>query len=134
MATHSTGHLDEGALLATPTGEISRLGSRSLVLGGIGLALAALGFVAARETFMQSYLLAYIFWMGITLGSLGVLMISHLSGGAWGLVGRRVWEAATRNLPLMAILFLPIALNLQSLYVWARPEAANDHVIHEKAA
>jgi hypothetical protein len=102
-------------------------------MGGIGLVLAALGFVTARETFLQSYLIAYIFWIGITLGSLGVLMISHLSGGAWGLVSRRVWEASAKNIPLMAILFLPIALNLETLYSWARPEAAEDHLIHLKA-
>ena len=76
----------------------------------------------------------YLFWMGITLGSLGVLMVHHLSGGAWGMAGRRVWEAATKNLPLMAVLFVPIALNLQTLYSWARPEAAEDHLIHLKHA
>jgi hypothetical protein len=133
MATRH-GSLDEAALLAQPTAEIGRLGSRSLVIGAIGLVAAVVGFLAARETFLQSYLIAYVFWMGITLGSLGVLMISHLSGGAWGLVGRRIWEASMRNLPLMAILFLPIAFNLETLYLWARPEAASDHVLHLKAA
>ena len=134
MATHSTDHFDEAALLARPTDEIGRIGSRSLVFGGVGLALTALGFFVSRDTFLQSYLIAYIFWIGITIGSLGVLMVHHLSGGAWGMVGRRVWEAATKNIPLMALLFIPIALNLEPLYLWARPEAAADHLIHEKAA
>jgi hypothetical protein len=134
MATHSVGHVDEAALMARPTAEIGQLRSRSLMFGGAGLVLAAIGFAVARETFLQSYLIAYVFWMGITLGSLGVLMISHLSGGAWGLVARRVWEASAKNVPLMAVLFLPIALNLETLYVWARPEAADDHLIHLKHA
>jgi hypothetical protein len=134
MATHSTGQFDDAVLLAKPTAEIGRLGSRSVVIGLIGLALTAFGFFTERDTFLQSYLIGYIFWMGITLGSLGILMIQHLSGGAWGLVGRRVWEAATRNLGLMAVLFIPIALNLPTLYIWARPEAASDPVIHEKMA
>jgi hypothetical protein len=134
MATHSTESFDEAALMERPTADIGRLGSRSWVFGGVGLALVALGFVTSKETFLQSYLIAYIFWMGITVGSLGVLMISYLSGGAWGLVARRVWEASTKNLPLMAVLFLPIALNLETLFVWARPEAAADHLIHLKAA
>jgi hypothetical protein len=133
MATHSTGHIDDAALMVRPTAELSRLGSRSFVLGGIGLALTALGFLIARDTFLQSYLIAYIFWTGITVGSLAVLMIHHLSGGAWGMVGRRVWEAATKNLPLMLLLFVPIALNLPSLYAWARPEAATDPIIQSKA-
>ena len=62
-------------------------------------------------------------------------MVQYLSGGAWGLFARRVFEASTRNLPLMAVLFLPIALILPVLYEWARPEAATIHeIIQEKAA
>ncbi|MCC7042466.1 MAG: hypothetical protein IT183_01260 [Acidobacteria bacterium] len=134
MATHSTDHFDEAALMVRPTEQIGQLGSKSLLLGGAGVLLAAVGFFVARETFIQSYLIGYIFWVSLTLGALGVLMVHHLSGGAWGMAGRRVWEAATRTLPLMAVLFLPIAFNLEALYSWARPEAADDHVIHLKAA
>ena len=128
------GHLDEAALMARPTAEIGRLGSRSMVLGGLGFAMTIAGFLMARETFLQSYLIAYIFWIGITLGSLAVLMVQYLSGGAWGLVARRILEAATRTWPLMALLFVPIAMNLPSLYVWARPEAAADKMIAAKMA
>jgi hypothetical protein len=134
MATHSTDHFDEAALMARPTGQIGQLGSRSLVLGGVGVLLAAVGFFVSRETFLQSYLIGYMFWISLTLGSLGVLMVHHLSGGAWGMAGRRIWEAGTRTLPLMAVLFLPLAFNLETLYSWARPEAAEDHVIHLKHA
>jgi hypothetical protein len=134
MATHSTDHFDEAALMARPTGQIAQLGSRSLVFGGVGVLLTAVGFFVARETFLQSYLIGYIFWICLTLGSLGLLMVHHLSGGAWGMAGRRIWEAATRTLPLMAVLFLPLAFNLETLYSWARPEAAEDHLIHLKAA
>src|SRR6187549_251258 len=134
MATHSTGHLDDAALMVRPQAELSRLGNKALVPGGIGIALAAVGFLTARDTFLQSYLIAYIFWTGLTVGSLAVLRIDHLSGGAWGMVGRRVWEAATKNLPLMAVLFLPIALNLPTLSKWAMPGAADDPIIQTKAA
>ncbi len=127
-------HLDEAALFARPTEHLGRLRSRALTIGGVGLVLALVGFVTSREVFWQSYLIGYVFWMGITIGSLAVLMLQHLSGGAWGLVSRRVLEASTRNLPLMALLFLPIAFNLPALYAWARPEAAEDHLIHAKAA
>ncbi|MEO7191861.1 MAG: hypothetical protein ABI051_12470 [Vicinamibacterales bacterium] len=133
MATHS-GSFDEATLMARPTTELSRLGSRSLIAGLVGLVLTVVGFVTSRDTFLQSYLIAFIFWMGLTIGPLAVLMIHHLSGGAWGMPGRRIWEAATRNLPLMALLFIPIALNLPSLYKWAQPGAAADPIIHEKAA
>ena len=127
--------LNEATLMMRPTAEISRMGTRAIGLGAIGLALGVIGFLtdeSARHVFLQSYLIAFVFWFGITLGSLGVLMIQHLSGGAWGLVSRRVLEAATRNLPLMLILFIPIALQLPTLYEWARPEAAADHILQMK--
>ena len=125
-------HLDETALMARPTDEIGRLGTRSLVAGAVGVVLALAGLLLAPETFLQSYLIGYVFWLSLTLGSLGILMVHHLSGGAWGMVGRRIWEAATRTLPLMIVLFLPIAFNLETLYSWARPEAADDYVIRLK--
>jgi hypothetical protein len=134
MATHSTDHFDEAGLMARPTEQIGRLGSRSLLVGGVGVLLAAVGFVLERETFLQSYLIGYIFWISLTLGSLGLLMVHHLSGGAWGMAGRRIWEAGTRTLPVMALLFLPLAFNLETLYSWARPEAAEDHLLHLKHA
>ena len=128
------GSLDDGALLAVPTAEIGRLGGKAQLLGIAGVVLSTVGFFVVGEAFWQSYLIAYIFWIAITLGSLAVLMIQYLSGGAWGLVSRRILEAATRTLPLMAVLFIPIWLKLPVLYKWARPEAAEDHIIHDKAA
>ena len=56
--------------------------------------------------------MAYIFWVGIALGSLAILMVIHLTGGAWGLVIRRPLEAATRTIPFMAILFIPIVIGM----------------------
>ena len=128
--------VNEAALMTRPTAEIGRMGTRAMVFGAVGVALGVIGFLtdeSARHVFLQSYLIAYIFWLGITLGSLGVLMVQHLSGGAWGLVARRVLEASTRNLPLMLVLFVPIAFQLPALYSWARPDAAADHIIQRKA-
>ena len=129
--------LNEATLTARPTTEIARIRSRAFVFAAIGALVGIIAFVAdpnASSVLMQSYLIGYIFWLGITLGSLAVLMIQHLTGGAWGIVSRRVLEASTRNIPLMALLFLPIAFNLESLYEWARPGADANHFIHEKAA
>jgi hypothetical protein len=129
------GQLNEAALLAErPTADLARLRSRALLLGAVGLAGAAAGyFVETRSLFFQSYLIAYIFWIGVTLGSLALLMVQYLSGGAWGLFARRVFEASTRTLPLMLVLFVPIAMNLTTLFPWSRPEAATDPVIQDKA-
>ncbi len=58
--------------------------------------------------FFRSYLIAYMFWLGIPLGCLGIVMIHHLVGGTWGFVIQRSLESATRTFPIMAVLFLPL--------------------------
>ena len=122
-------------LKARPVADLSRLRTRGMVFGALGLAATLAGYVMVdRLQFMQSYLIAFMFWIGLSLGSLVLLMVQHLSGGAWGLVARRVFEASARTLPLMVLLFLPIAFNLDVLYLWARPEAANDAILQTKHA
>ena len=138
MATHPPGIADEAALTARPSEAMARMGTRALLVGGAGLLLSGLGFVTAPGVFWQSYLIAYVFLMGITLGPLAVLMIQHLTGGAWTMISRRVLEAATRNLPLMALLFLPLAFKVSDLYAWAQPIETLDettaHAVHLKHA
>jgi hypothetical protein len=109
---------------------VLRLQRAALAAGVIGLGLCAAGAFASPAQFLRSYLVAYLFWFGIALGCLAILMIHHIAGGAWGAVIRRVLESGTRTLPLMLVLFLPLALGLGSLYEWARPEAvAHDAVL-----
>src|SRR5207249_11629188 len=72
--------------------------------------------------FFRSYLLAYTYWLGIALGSLAIVLVYNLTGGAWGAVLRRPFESCTRTLPLLALLFLPLLLGLSELYPWASPE------------
>ena len=106
----------------------------ALGVGVAGLALCAVGFAAGREQFFKSYLLAYVFWVGVSLGSLALMMVGHLSGGAWAVVIRRVNEASSRVLPFMAILFVPIAFGVHELYIWANPDiVAHDAVLQHKA-
>ena len=122
----------ESSYTAPP--RVATLQRLALVVGVAGLALCALGFAANRAHFFKAYLLAYVFWIGIALGSLAISMVHHLSGGAWGVVIRRVLEAASRTLPFMALLFLPIALGIHELYLWASPEAvAKDAILQHKA-
>jgi len=123
----------EALLRERPTADIAKLRSRGVMLGAVGLVGAAAGYLTQEHSlFWQSYLIGYIFWLGITLGSLALLMVQYLSGGAWGMLARRVFEASTRNIWLMLVLFVPIAVNLPTLYVWARPEALADPEIQDK--
>src|SRR5947208_14764431 len=102
---------------------------RALVAGAVFLLiLVATVFVRPGE-FFKAYLIGWTFWNGIAVGSLALLMLQHMTGGGWGLVIRRVLEAATRTLPIMALLFLPIILGAHSLYhEWTNHEEARQHV------
>src|SRR5438128_8389226 len=106
----------------SPPIELARVRNGALVVGALLLALLLPGLFINRDQFFHAYLMGFIFWTGITLGSLALLMLQHLTGGQWGLVIRRVLEAATRTLPLMIILFVPLAVGLKHLYSWTKPE------------
>ena len=102
--------------------ELAPLQRRALVVGAAALVICAVGAFFSPAQFFRAYLTAYQFFLGIALGSLGILMIYYLTGGAWGFLIRRILEATTRTLPLLAILFVPIACGLPKLYLWAQPE------------
>ncbi len=106
----------------------------SLLVGIAGTLLAITGFLFDREQFLRSYLFGYLFWLGMGLGCLGILLMHHTVGGKWGMLIRRMCEAGARTVPYMIVLLIPVLLNLHTLYPWARPDATNDPVIHAKAA
>ena len=106
---------------------------RALKLGGVGLLACAIGLVVDRDHFFRSWLVAYLLFLGIALGSMGLMMIQHLSGGAWG-VFRRIFEAASRTLPLLALLFLPVVLGMTTLYPWTHEDhVLKDEILRHKA-
>jgi hypothetical protein len=118
----------------TPPAELGSVRTRSLIVGVVFLVLLIIGAFVDRAQFFHAYLVGFIFWVGITVGSLALLMLQHLTGGAWGLVIRRVLEAATRTLPLMVLLFIPIVLGLKQIYPWTHAEKMQTAALQDKAA
>jgi hypothetical protein len=115
--------------------EVSRIQRGALLIGLASMGTCGIGAIFWLDQFLRSYLLGYVFWVGIALGCLAIVMLQHLTGGAWGFVVRRLLESASATLPLMAVLFLPLLLGLQSLYGWARPEEVAGHAsLQHKAA
>jgi hypothetical protein len=116
-----------------PPADIDTRRSRALMVGIAGLVVCAIGFVFERDHFFRSWLIAYLLWLGVALGSMAFVMIQHMSGGSWGIF-RRIFEASSRTLPLMALLFLPIVLGMQTLYPWTHADlVAGDEVLQHKA-
>lgn len=113
--------------------EINRLRTLALGVGGIALIIWAVGAYFNTEQALRSWLLGFIFWGGIGIGSLGVLMLQYLTGGAWGVVIRRFVEAGSRTLPVIFLLFIPLAIGVytHSLYEWTHLPPT-DHAIKER--
>lgn len=105
----------------TTTSPLQRLQRPALWVALAGLALAAVGAFLDLEQFWRSYVLAYVFWLELALGCLGLTMLHHLVGGRWSALIRRLMETGAMTLPLMAILFVPLLLGLTTLYPWTDP-------------
>src|SRR5207253_10468400 len=108
--------LDNVDLMAPPI--VKTIQQRSLMIGVIFTVLSAIGAFLRPEEFFRGYLLGYMAWLGVTLGSMAILMLRHLTKGGWGMVIRRILVAAMRTDPLMSMLFLPFLLGLPELSYW----------------
>jgi hypothetical protein len=112
--------------------QIERRKNQAFALGTAGLILAIVcGAMSMHgqnpwQQFFRSYLVAYIYWVSIPLGCLAILMLHHLTGGWWGLPIRRILEAGSRTLPLMAVLFIPILIGMSRIYSWTQPGVIAD--------
>src|SRR4051812_30701166 len=117
----------------TPSGttprEITRLMRPALLAAAAGIVLMLIGLAFNRETFFRSYLVAWLFILGISLGSLAITMLGHLVDGEWAWLIRRIGEAASINLVVVAALFIPLLFGLSYLFPWARPEQVHSDPI-----
>ncbi|HWX53975.1 MAG TPA: hypothetical protein VN176_05220 [Verrucomicrobiae bacterium] len=102
-----------------PPASIVRMRNNAATVAVIFSVLAIIGAFNKEELFLRSWLMAFMFWLGLTLGSLVLLMLQYVSGGNWGRLGRRIWEAAAWNIPLMFVFWLPIAFEVKKIYRWA---------------
>ncbi|MDQ3071296.1 MAG: hypothetical protein M3R55_16390 [Acidobacteriota bacterium] len=130
MAEHH--QLTDAELAERPDAAIDAVATKSLIAGVIGLIALGAGYFIDRSQFLDSYLVAFVFVICIVLGCLALTMVHHLTGGAWGMICRRIWEAASRTMPILALMFLPIAFNIEHIYSWAMPGAESDPIIQLK--
>jgi hypothetical protein len=122
----------------TDGGSINRALARfqvvALVVGTVAGAACVLGALSDQQQFFPSYLFAYLYWAGITLGCLALVLLRYLTGSKWTAALRAPADAAARTLPLMALLFLPLVVGLPHLYPWARPDIVSaDPLLQHKA-
>lgn len=133
MTTDTLRRYDAAPAFSAPS-DVDRLRFYGLVAAGLGAVLCIVAWVLAPDYFFRSWLVGFVFWTGITAGCLALLMLSHLSGGAWGLVVRRVLEAAARTWPVVLIASVALFFGMERLYEWARPEVVQaDELLQHKA-
>jgi hypothetical protein len=101
---------------------VNRWQRRALIVGVVFGIASILGWIFDYDQFYRSYLLGYMWCFELTIGSLALLMLYHLTGGAWGTVIRRILESSMQNIWLMLPLFAPIIIGAHHLYPWTRPE------------
>jgi hypothetical protein len=116
-------------------GEIRAWRTRFLALGIVMLLVCIAGAFFSPEQFFRSYLWSYIFYIGLTMGCIAWLMLQYLTGGSWGIMVLRLCESAARTLPLMVVLFVPIAIGIPRLYTWSHAGlvAADANLKHKSA-
>lgn len=119
---------------ASVDGRLDRIRRYALYAGAAGLVLCLMcaAFLPLRVV-LGAYLIGFLYVLGAGLGGLAILMIHHLTGGAWGRMIRRVLEASSRTLPMLALFAIPVLLGMGSLYLWTHAEVvAADEVLSSK--
>ena len=120
--------------VSPPTADLATLGRRGLIVGALFAVVSLAGLVSNPAQFFRSYLVAFALVLGVALGSLAISMLHHMSGGAWGLVIRRILEASSRTIPLVALFAVPLFFGLRHLYPWADPgRVAVDEILRHRA-
>ena len=101
-------------------------GGRALIAGGaavgaIGLLLTLLGGLWQPRQALLAYLVAFVYWLGLALGALTLVMANHAAGARWNVTIRRLSESIGAVLPLFVLLFVPLLLGARHIWFWVAP-------------
>lgn len=113
----------------SPALDLRRTQGISLLVGAVAVVAALALALLGGNGFFQSYLFAFLFWLGLSLGCLVLLFVQHLAGGSWGALIRRPLEAGVAVLPVLALLFVPLLFGLGSIYEWTHADYLESHPI-----
>jgi hypothetical protein len=86
--------------------------------------------VFSPRTAAAGWLVGFVFWAQILIGSLTLIMIHRLTGGRWGELIAPVVEPTTAAIPLLIVLAVPLFFTIPLLYPWpAHPPAIKPDVL-----
>jgi hypothetical protein len=103
----------------------------ALLLGVIG---CAVGAAADPAGFFRAWLCTYLFWLGLPLAGVSLVMVHDLSGGNWMATARPVLDGAIMTMPLATLAGIPAFLGIHSLYSWTHPAASLGNTFYLNSA
>lgn len=113
---------------------LERAQRTATILAGLGVVLAIVGLAVDPTQFVQSYLVAFLYCFGLSIGCLLYLMIHYLAGGRWGAAIGDILRSAASLFWLVALMFIPVVLAVPRLYLWSdRAAMASDPGFAHKA-
>lgn len=104
---------------------VSGGGIQASVMGLAGVLLAGGGVLLAGRGAYEPFLWAWLFWGGLSAGSVALLLVHQVTGGRWADALRPPLAAAAAALPVVALLVVPLLFGLAELYPWARGDVAH---------
>jgi len=111
--------------------------SNNYILIFLGLVLLIVNFVlgSSSKEFYFSYLTSYFFWLSILLGGIFFTLVHHGFSATWSTVIRRVMENIIILMPVFTLLFFPIVVGMDKLFIWMPSHElfnATDHLLQVK--
>ena len=91
-----------------------------LLLAGAALFAAAVVAVAliSPQHAAAGWLVGFLFWSEVAVGSLLLMIIHRLTGGRWGLALLPATEPVAATIPLLLVLIVPVFVAIPLLYPW----------------
>ncbi|MEX0609346.1 MAG: hypothetical protein WEA79_12895 [Balneolaceae bacterium] len=103
-------------------------------IGAVGLIASMIGYFLDADQFFFSYLVSFVFFTGIALAALLMVMLHHITRSSWGVLVRRISETFSANLWIWSIFAIPILLGIHNLYHWSHEDAvAADSILQGKS-
>lgn len=127
MASHASHSSSTSARL-----DLSRFAKIPMILMIVGGMGAAAGAAVNLRQFGYSWLLAFMFFLSLMAGGLFLTLVHHLFDASWSVPVRRVNEHLACLAPVLAVLFIPIALLAPRLFPWMNVDPHTDHAIQSK--
>jgi hypothetical protein len=91
----------------------------SLLLAVIGLAAVVAGYYFLPRMAAAGWLIAFVFSAGIIIGSLGLSLISRVTGGAWYDALAPASGSASLLVPALLVAILPVFASIGLLFHWS---------------